>query len=553
MSIQRSGSIRFLTVIGLFFKIFLSFYSLKFKRLWHKESWIEAKKAELYITQARRFRVTAVDLGGLLIKLGQFFSTRVDVLPQSSIRELAYLQDEIEPVEFDKIKKVVEEEFSAELGQVFSSFEESPIASASLGQVHKAILSDDRVAAVKILRPGIEELVRIDLKAIKKVIAFIKRFTSWGIFIDFDAIYEEFHLTIQDEMDYIKEGKNAETIADNSKKFDIIIPEIIWEYTTRQVLTMEYIEGIKITDYDELKKAQVDQNALATNLLKLYIEQILVDGFYHADPHPGNLFVSAEGKLILFDFGMVGSITPELRNLLIELVVAMVKRDYVNVVRYLKQVGFLRYDVENESIIRAIEVFLEQVLGSGMDLSDMDLSDLLNDLEKLLYEQPFQIPANFTFLGRALGTLYGICIGLSPEINFLDDTRPYLDKFIKDENILQIAKEKAVLWGTAVVEIPPLTERILRRLERGDLTLRTPVLQEEIAKIAQAIRFLAWAVVSGFSLLVSAYLFVNQQEIAAICLSALTLIFFITMLRNNRIRKKSRRAPHPPVMVRRGK
>jgi predicted unusual protein kinase regulating ubiquinone biosynthesis (AarF/ABC1/UbiB family) len=551
---QRSGLARFLTVIGLFLKIFLAFYSLKYKKFWHKRAWIESKKEELYVSQAHRFRITAVELGGLLIKLGQFFSTRVDVLPQSSIRELAYLQDEIQPVSFSEIKMVIEEEFSTELNHIFAVFNEKPIASASLGQVHKALLNNDRLAAVKILRPGIEELVKIDLRAIKKVIDFIKRFTSWGTFIDFDAIYEEFYITIQDEMNYLKEGKNAETIAGNSKKFDIIIPEIIWEYTTRRVLTMEYVEGIKITDYEELKKAQVDLHAVAKNLLKIYIEQILVDGFYHADPHPGNLFVTPEGKLIMVDFGMVGSISPELRDTLVKLVISMVKRDYVNVIAYLKNIGFLRYDIENEAVTRAIEVFLEQVLGSGTDLSDMDLKNLLNDLEKLLYEQPFQVPANFTFLGRALGTLYGICVGLSPDINFLDDTKPYLEKFIKkDEDILQLVKEKARLWGTSVIEIPPLTERVLRRAERGDLNLKTPVLQEEIAKITRAIKFLAWAVIFGFSLTVSAYLFVNQQQSAAIYSFIFTLVIFIVLLKNSRSREKHRKAPHPPVMVRRGR
>jgi hypothetical protein len=216
----------------LFLGIFWAFYSLKFKRLWRSREWVEARRQELYVSQARRFRVTAVKQGGLLIKLGQFFSTRVDLLPQSSTRELAGLQDEVEPVAFEDISGVAEAEFGRSLSEVYVRIEKAPLASASLGQVHLGVLNQGDMVAIKIQRPGIENLVDIDLRAIRRAIDILKVFTEWEKMIDFDVIYQEFADTTWEELDYIQEGHNAEAIARNSAQDpDLIIPRIYWDYT----------------------------------------------------------------------------------------------------------------------------------------------------------------------------------------------------------------------------------------------------------------------------------------------------------------------------------
>ena len=252
---HRSGMLRFFMVIKLFLNIFWAFYSLKFKRIWHTTSWVQVKRQELYKTQARYFRDISVEMGGLLIKLGQFLSTRVDILPRSSIDELAGLQDEVPAVEFAEIKEVIEAEFESSLEQVFAQFDSDVLASASLGQVHRGHLSNGNTVAIKVQRPGIDELVAIDLRAIYQVIKLIKIFTNWGQVIDLDAIFIEFKETVQDELDYVNEGHNAETIARNSQDDpNIIIPKIYWDYTTRRVLTMEYLEGIKVTDHQLMEQ-----------------------------------------------------------------------------------------------------------------------------------------------------------------------------------------------------------------------------------------------------------------------------------------------------------
>lgn len=549
-----TGLQRSYIVIKLFIDIFWAFYSLRFKKLGHKADWVVARREQLYVSQARYFRVTAVKLGGLLIKLGQFLSTRVDILPQASIKELTGLQDEVAEVPFEEIRLLAEAELEQPLEQVFVDFDHQPLASASLGQVHKACLQDGRKVAVKIQRPGIDELVNIDLKSMHKVVNFIKLATDWQRFIDLDAIYQEFADTIREELDYIQEGYNAETIAANSQADDMFAaPTIYWDYTTRRVLTMEFMEGIKITEYDRIVAAGLDRQELAARLLGIYVRQILVDGFYHADPHPGNLFVTAEGVIIMVDFGMVGAVSAEMRPLLVDLVRALTQRDYFEVVEQLKRLGFLHRDFDNLLLVRAVSIFLEHTLGSVQDISSTDLQDFLKDLERLLYEQPFQIPARFTFLGRALGTLYGICIGLDPEINFVDVSRPYVDKFLGSTNsIYKIALEKVRGLGKALLDLPVLMERVFIKAERGDLHIKmdAPDFKESMAENTRALLSLGWALVFGFILLASALLLSNQYVPEARIGALLSLLPLLLMIRSRR-KPVRRKAPHPPIMVRR--
>lgn len=548
---KTSALARFWTVIFLFIKIFWAFYSLKFKKMWHRKSWVEAKKLELYVIEARRFRNTAVNLGGLLIKLGQFFSTRVDILPQLSIAELQDLQDEVPAVTYEQISQVIEKEFGRRPEIIFARIDENPLASASLGQVHKGRLPDGQIVAIKILRPGIDELINIDLHAIRRVIDLIKIFTDWEHFVDLDAIYEEFHVTLQAELDYIQEGGNAERIASNNKDNELLIPNIIWDYTRPRVLTMEFMEGIKINDHKALKEAGIDFPGIALKLLQTYVSQVLVDGFFHADPHPGNLFVTAQGQLVMVDFGMVGAIPAELRQQLVEMAFAMVRRDYSEVVDYLKEVGFLRYDADNAVVTRAVTLFIEHTLGRENKPSSFDLSIFLDDLEILLYEQPFQIPANFTFLGRALGTLYGLCISLDPQINFLEVAKPYLDEIGPNKTgIWEIIKDKTSLWGTSLLELPPLMLRVLSRAERGELNIRMPLqgINQAISDNTRAIRIQAWAICLGCSVFSSAYLYSKQLWDATKYSLILAGVFFLLMLFSGR-KTRTRRAPHPPVLV----
>jgi predicted unusual protein kinase regulating ubiquinone biosynthesis (AarF/ABC1/UbiB family) len=559
-------------VINLFLSIFWAFYSLRLRRLWRSEDWYKKRQQELFVSQARRFRNTAVELGGLLIKLGQFFSTRVDVLPQAVTRELAGLQDEVQPVPFAELRREAEAEFGRPLEEIYEYLDETPLASASLGQVHCGRLRarpegplgvpgerPGPTVAVKIQRPAIEKLVETDLKALGRIIELIKAWTDWEKFADIDAIYNEFSATVHEELDYIHEGHNAETIARNlAGDPEVIIPRIFWEHTTRRVLTMEFEEGIKITDASGLERAGVNRHNLARKLLQIYVRQILVDGFFHADPHPGNLFVTPAGRIILIDFGMVGVIPRPLREDLVQLARSMIQRDYGQVVTLLKKVGFVRQSADPEVLAGAIGVFIEQMLGKGDELFGGDLKATLESMETLLYEQPFQIPAKFTFLGRALGTLYGLCIGLDPEIDFLDEARPYLAEFTNmNIKLWDIVKEKGAAIGNALVELPPLAERVLRKAERGDLHINVTMqsLNEAFTANTSAINRLTLVLAFGFTLGTSAYLLVNRLTLEARYGFAASGLLLLVLLLKNRGAPPSgalRRGhvPHPPPVIR---
>lgn len=553
-----SGLMRSLTVISLFLRIFLSFYLLRWQRLWHRPSWVARRRASLYATQARRFRLTAVELGGLLIKLGQFLSSRVDILPRAAIDELAGLQDEVRPADFAGIRAVISEEFGRDAEEVFPQLEAQAVASASLGQVHRAVLPDGQTVAVKVMRPGIERLVRIDLRAVGWAVGVLKRFTDWECFIDLDAIFQEFEETIWNELDYELEGRNAERIRANFQHDSrVVVPRIVWEYTTRRVLTMEFVHAIKITDYQEMDARGIDRSAIARKLLQVYVRQVLVDGFFHADPHPGNLFVTFDGRVAMVDFGMVGSIDADLKQQLVEMAVALVKRDYPRVIALLQRMGFLRVDADTEVVGRAVAALVEETLGTGQGLGEADLMRLLEDLETLLYEQPFQLPARFTFLGRALGTLYGICVGLDPNFNFLDEARPFLAEFMPpaSESFWKAALGKSALLASSLVELPPLAERVLQRAERGDLAVRVSLrpLAEQLEANTRALQALGWAVVLAALLVVTVQLELSGMRTEArLSLAAAAACGWMALSRRRSSSRPRRRPPlHPPPGLRR--
>src|SRR5262249_4699381 len=264
------------------------------------------------------FRKTAVALGGLLIKLGQFLSARADLLPPEALAELATLQDEVPAEPFEDIRAMLEGELCAPLGDLFASVDPVPVGSASFGQVHRARLRDGRVVAIKVQRPGIADIVRTDLRTLYFVFGLVRRFfPSADALLDLRALYREFSRMVYEELDYKHEGRNAERFAKSvADEPDIVVPAILWEHSTRRVLTLEWVRGIKITQIQELDAAGVSRDALVHRLIQLYVKQVLEVGFFHADPHPGNIFVQPRAggyRLAFVDFGMMGTVTPHMK------------------------------------------------------------------------------------------------------------------------------------------------------------------------------------------------------------------------------------------------
>ncbi|HEB13333.1 MAG TPA: AarF/ABC1/UbiB kinase family protein, partial [Actinobacteria bacterium] len=408
--------------------------------------------------RAIQFRQTSLALGGVLIKLGQFFSTRVDVMPVEYIEELTKLQDTVNPVPFEEIRQVIESEFGRPIADVFMEFDEEALAAASLAQVHKAVLPGGQTVAIKVQRPGIDKLADIDLATFSYLMDGLNKFTKIGTHMDVPMIVSEFARTIGDELDFLREGSNAQRFKayfEGNKM--IYIPSVFWEYTTEKVLALEAIEGIKISDYEAIEEAGIDRKRVAQEVIDSYLKQVLEDGFFHADPHPGNLFV-APGPLITFvDFGMVGEITPIMREAFRDLVIGVAQKNSNRMIEALRALGFIRAGADVQSVRNAFDWLLDNYASlTARTLTFAEIEEIHQDILILLREQPLTIPAQFAFLGKTLGSMIGLATGLDPDIDLIEATQPYVEKLAASakEDKWQLIMDEAKAVGKLLLEMP---------------------------------------------------------------------------------------------------
>jgi predicted unusual protein kinase regulating ubiquinone biosynthesis (AarF/ABC1/UbiB family) len=439
---------------------------------------------EVLIKVLVAFRQTALKLGVLMIKLGQFLSSRADLLPEQALAVLASLQDEVPAEPFSHVVSVIEEELGKPVPEIFSVLERKATAAASLGQVHKAVLaSTGEEVAVKVQRPRIDQLVRMDLNSLKFVIRVIMRLVDTGNLIDLMGVYREFERTVYEEIDFVTEAANCkrfkEMFLDDPT---IYIPEVYDEYTTRRVLVLEWIDGIKINDYAGLEAAGINRLEVANRTVQAYFHQFFEEGFFHADPHPGNIFVKPgtpeNGPIIEFvDFGMVGSITSIMKQSMRKLFLSFLTRDSETMVQALSQLGFIGKGANTSALERGLSLLLEQFYGMTLgEAREMDIPEVADEVAKLLYGQPFQIPAQFAFTGRAISTLVGVSTGLAPDFNLIEVAIPYARKFLGlnteeiGKTIQQLLSQLLETVNT-LLKMPRILERILVKLEAGEFVI----------------------------------------------------------------------------------
>ncbi len=439
---------------------------------------------EVLIKVLVAFRQTSLKLGVLMIKLGQFLSSRADLLPEPALAVLTSLQDEVPAESFDHVIRVIETELHGPAEDVFSMIERKATAAASLGQVHKAMLaSTGETVALKVQRPHIDQLVAMDLSTLKFVIWIITKFFH-SDFIDLWGIYREFRRTVFEEIDFVTEGTNAKRFSEMFKNDPTIyIPHVYEEYTTRRFLVLEWIDGIKINDYAALEAAGFDRLEVATRTVNAYFYQFFDAGFFHADPHPGNILVKKgslpDDPIVTFvDFGMVGSITKSMKRTLRDVFLGMVTRDARLMVNALVKLGFVGEGANLSSIERAMSLLLEQYLGMSLgQMRHMDMSEAGQDIMNLLYGQPFHIPAQFAFTGRAVGTLLGVSTGLSPDFNFLEVATPYAQRFIglDTKGMGETAQEILTQLFNAsrtLLALPGSVEKLITKIDTGQMEVR---------------------------------------------------------------------------------
>ena len=467
---------------------------------------------------AADFRALAIRMGGVMIKVGQFLSARLDVLPVEITEELSDLQDEVPPEDFDAIRRLAETELTAPLETRFEHFDVEPLAAASLGQVHRARLRYDQAEAegfqevvVKIQRPFIEQLVQVDFAALHRVSGWLMHYEPIRKRVDVRALVAELESTVYQEIDYLAEAKNAETFRQNFvERRRIHVPRVIWSRTTQRVLTLENVFAIKITDYDAITAAGIDRAEVARALFRTYLKQILEDGFFHADPHPGNLFITprpgaregeAAWQLTFVDFGMVGSVPENLSDGLREMLIGVGTRNPARVVSSYQTLGVLLPGADLKLLEQAGAQVFDRFWGMSMgELRNLDPRQMhmfAMQFRDLMYEMPFQLPHNLLLLGRTVAILSGMCTGLDPNFNVWTQLEPYARKLIMAEagSNWQVWLEQIGEWVKSLMGLAAQSSRVFTRLERGELSVNMPQVNRQISHLEGAINRLVGSVV----------------------------------------------------------
>jgi len=408
-------------------------------------------------------------LGPTFIKLGQLLSTRPDVLPPEYILEFSKLQDEVPPAPWAEAETVL----TAELGSIedrFDAFEREAISGASLGQVYRAEI-DGEAVAVKVRRPEIEELVNADLTVIRWSLPILMRFIGEARSFSLENLADEFAKTIREEMDYDRERRMLQEIRGNfGGSRDVAIPTVIESHSTPRVLTMEYVPGTKITRVEDLDAMGVDRSALAETLQRVYLQMIIDDGVFHADPHPGNLAVQSDGTLVFYDFGMSGRVDAYIQDRIVDFYIGIANQDIDAILDALIAMGTLSPEADREVMGNVMELAIQDVRGE--EIEQYRVQEVIDQIENTIYDFPLRLPSNLALVLRVATVVEGVCVTLDPEFDFIEIATDYLiEEGYREEGIRQFFEDRADEGRAAIessIRVPPKLESALDRIERED-------------------------------------------------------------------------------------
>jgi predicted unusual protein kinase regulating ubiquinone biosynthesis (AarF/ABC1/UbiB family) len=458
---------------------------------------------------ARNFHDLAADLGGLMVKVGQFLSSRFDVLPESVTRELSGLQDEVAPQPFSLIQEAIEAELGMSASLAFAEINPEPIAAASLGQAYRAKLSKGLATdlgyedvIIKVLRPGIEEIVDVDLKALRKVGGWLSRVKLVSRRTDAPALVEEFATTTLEEVNYLHEAGNLERFAgDFAGDPRIGTPTVIWERSARRVLTLSDVSAIKINDIEALIEVGIDPNAVAAELARVTFEQFFVTGFFHADPHPGNIFIAKATEdsgidftLTFIDFGMMGQVSPEMRANLQSFLFAVASRDARAWVAACQKLGVLLPSADSVILEDAVSKLFDRFggvrVGELIQTDPRELRDFALQFSDLIRTLPFKLPNDFLFLIRALSLISGVTSELNRDFNIWDAVDPFARSLLNGSGsgVLKRLGKDALQTLNTLARLPMRLDDIVSRLERGEVVIRNPELERRTRSVDSSIR-----------------------------------------------------------------
>lgn len=457
----------------------------------------KAKPRSSKLSTGERLRLSFEELGPTFVKLGQILSTRGDIFPAEVVEELKKLQDSVPPFPFTEVKAVIEEEFKDKLENIYKEFDEKPAAAASISQVHRARLGSGKLVAVKVQRPGIDRLIEIDLHILKDLVRLIEHHTKYGDLYDCSGMVQEFENAMQNELDFTKEAENADIFRRNFIRDEgITVPVVQWIYTARRVLTMDYIEGIRIDDCKSMEAAGIDRSLLAKRLATSLCNQILRDGFFHADPHPGNIQVLTDGSIVFLDLGMVGCLNESRRRMISNFFVGIASRDSTLVVKSIIDMDTAPARSHIKRFEKAVDKIIEKYLTMPMDQIKID--ELFFEIFNIAFLNHIKLPREFALLSKTLGTLQGLMQKLAPDLNALAIAKPIAKKLavrsFSPEAMGRDLRKGLRSYRELLKEIPSAMLNYLSKLEEDDFSVQIEIkdiyrIQRRIERIFNRISF----------------------------------------------------------------
>jgi len=481
--------------------------------------------------KARRLRTVLEELGPTFVKLGQLLSARADLLAPEYIRELEKLQDDVPPFPFEKAAETVQMELGHRLEEIFASFEPEPLAAASIGQVHRAVLKTGQEVAVKIRRPEIEKILATDLEILHDLARLADRHAPFREMYSFRQMAEEFELIITAELDLTREGRHADTFRKNFRDDpDIYIPAVYWEYTTPRVLTTEYVEGVKLTDLAEILRRGVDRRKIARLLTNALLRQILIDGFFHADPHPGNLFALPGDRLMFLDFGIVGRLEENLKEKIGDLVLGLVNRSSHQVARAIAGMGVLPPNLDRRAFYQDVERMRDKYY--EVPFRELRLADSVNDVVGIAFRHRIRIPTQITMMAKALVVAEGVSRQLDPDLSIAEIARPLSRRLLARrfslQNIRRLLRENLPDYHHLAVSLPRQLEQVLDLAASGELKInaRNPETDRIIGRINVLVNRLVLSILLG-ALMIGSALLAGREDMVfgGISLAELLFIF----------------------------
>ncbi|MDN5718638.1 MULTISPECIES: ABC1 kinase family protein [unclassified Corynebacterium] len=500
---------RRITTFGLRLMVVMWWFELVLPRLGLRR-FSQRNQEQRIVRAAARFSALATDLGGLMIKVGQFMSTRIDVLPTAVTDELAGLQDKVPAEDFAQIRALAESELGMPLSRAFAAFDSVPLAAASLGQAYKAQLTPQDATdvgftdvVVKVQRPGIGEIVDVDLAALRRIAGWLSRIRFIAARADVPALVEEFAHTSAEEIDYLHEGAEAESFGAEFRNLAHPAqdaPTVVWERTARRVLTLQDVSAVKISDVRALRAAGVDPSEVADRLAESMFTQLFDTGHFHADPHPGNIFVTPRGggdfSLTFIDFGMTGTVDEDLKTRLQDLVVAVGLQDGAGMVAAMKRLGVLLPTADTDELEVAVTELFARFGGMGvMDLQYVDpreFEDFAKRFRDVIRSLPFQLPENFLLIMRAVSMLSGLCSTLDPKFNIWESVEPFAARLVREragasaKDVARRAMTTGLATARVLGRLPRRLDDAITMIESGNLSVNTPQVERQLKRLERA-------------------------------------------------------------------